>query len=202
MPGPGRFRTLSAALLAGGGSDPRAADPAHLAVGGVACATRIARELDPLFEDLLLVGGDPPGDAPGRRVPDRPGPACALRGLVTALEESEGERVLVVSARLPLLRAELALALIAWPEADVVLPCTDEGPRPDCALYRRTAALRIARHHLEAGRLALSELLGALETSELGPEELARVDPEAASLTRVATPEQAARAESLAAGDD
>ena len=66
---------------------------ARLDVGGESLATRIARLLDPLFAELLLVGGEPPGAAPGRRVPDPPGPRCALRGLVGALEAATAGRM-------------------------------------------------------------------------------------------------------------
>jgi len=155
---PSRFQTISAAILTGGRSASAGPAASHLEVGNVAIATRIARELHPLFEDLLLVGDDPPADAPGRRVADRPGPECALRGVVTALEAAKGEQVLVVSSRLPLLTPELVLALIAWPEADLVLPRTRDGAQPGCALYRRSTALSVAQRHLDAGRLDLTDL--------------------------------------------
>ena len=60
-------------------------DKAGLVVHGVPFATRLASLLSLLVEDVVLVGGDPPAEAPGRRVSDPPGPACALRGLVGAL---------------------------------------------------------------------------------------------------------------------
>jgi molybdopterin-guanine dinucleotide biosynthesis protein A len=174
-------------------------DKAHVEIAGVAAATRIALLLDGLFDDVLLVGGDPPGDAPGRRCPDGDGPACALRGLTTALAAASCERVLVVATDLPLVSADLLLALVAWPEADAVLPRDGDGLQPLCALYRREAVLPLARARLAAGDLALRGLIDAVEASALGPEDLARVDPAGTALANVNTPEDAARAEALLA---
>ena len=192
-----RLGTISAAVLTGGASTRMGHDKARMEVGGTASATRLARLLDRLCEDLLLVGGSPPEEAPGRRVPDPAGPVCALRGLVAALEAAREPRLLVVATDLPLLTADLVLALVAAPEADVVLPRTARGRQPLCALYRRETVLPLARERLAADRLALHGLLDAVDTVELGPEELALVDPTGQALTNVNTPEELREAESL-----
>src|SRR5690606_20109044 len=150
----GRIANVSAAVLVGGASRRMGRDKAHLPLGGVALATRTARLPAAHFEDVLLVGRAPPADAPGRRVPDPDGPPCALRGLVGALTAARGERVLVVATDLPLLGPELLLALVAWPEADVVLPRVDGRMEPLCALWARERVLPLARAQLAAGRLA------------------------------------------------
>jgi molybdopterin-guanine dinucleotide biosynthesis protein A len=172
-------------------------DKAHVEIGGVAAATRIAVLLDGLFDEVLLVGGDPPADAPGRRCPDGGGPACALRGLTAALAAASCERVLVVATDLPLVSADLLLALVAWPEADAVLPRDGDGLQPLCALYRRDTVLPVARARLAAGDLALRGLIDAVAVSTLGADDLARVDPAGTALANVNTPEDAARAEAL-----
>jgi len=193
----GRIATIAAALLVGGASSRMGRDKARLELGGVANATRLARLLGALFEDLLLVGGDPPADAPGRRVADPEGPVCALRGLLAALEAARAPGVLVVATDLPLLTPDLVLALVAWPEADAVVPRSAAGIHPLCALYRREVLLPLARERLAAGRLDLRGLLDAVATSYFGPDDLARVDPSGRALTNVNTPEDLARAEAL-----
>lgn len=195
MDTPSRFGAVGAALLAGGASTRMGRDKANLPVAGTAAATRIARLLAELFDEVLLVGGDPPADAPGRRVADPEGPRCALRGVVGGLEASTRERVLLVATDLPLLRPDLLLALVAWPEADAVVPRTPDGVHPLCALYRREVALAAARARLAAGELKLQGLLDALDTRYLAPEDVARVDPLGIALTNVNTPEDLARAE-------
>ena len=105
----------------------------------------------------------------------------------------------MVATDLPLVSADLLLALVAWPEADAVLPRDGDGLQPLCALYRREAVLPLARARLAAGDLALRGLIDAVEASALGPEDLARVDPAGTALANVNTPEDVARAEALLA---
>ncbi len=191
----GRLATIAGAVLAGGRSRRMGRDKSRLALDGVACATRIATLLAELFEDVLLVGGDPPAEAVGRRVPDAAGPACALRGLVTALESTEAERVLVVATDLPLLTPELVLGLVAMPDAEAVVPRDASGSHPLCALYQREGALAAAKERLAAERLALRDLLGGLETSYLEGAALAAVDPTGTALTNLNHPGEVAEAE-------
>lgn len=186
----GRIANVSAALLLGGASSRMGADKARLAIEGEAAAVRIAQRLAALFEDVLLVGGEPPPEAPGRRVADPDGPRSALRGLVAALAAARGERVLVLATDLLGVTPDLLLALLAAPEAEVVAPRTAAGPEPLCALYRREPVLAEAQRRLAAGRLALHELLAALRMHWLEGDDLAAVDPDGMALANVNTPEQ------------
>ena len=195
----GRIATISSAVLTGGASSRMGSDKAFAKIGGVAAAVRTARLLGDLFEEVLLVGGEPPPEARGRRVADLEGPTCALRGLASALDAAGAERVLVLATDLPLVTADLLLALVAWPEADAVVPRTGDRYHPLCALYRRDPVRPVAQSRLAAGELRLRDLLAALDTSYLDERELARVDPEGIALTDVNTPDDLTRAESLLA---
>lgn len=196
----GRFDGVAGAVLLGGASERMGEDKARLALQGRTLAERSAALLASLFEEVLLVGGEPPPGAPGRAVADPPGPRCALRGVVAALEAARAPRVLVVATDLPALTPDLLLALVALPEADVALPRTAAGLEPLCALYRRDAVLPAARARLAAGKLALRELLGELALQTLAGAELAAVDPEASALANVNTPEDWARVRERIAG--
>jgi molybdopterin-guanine dinucleotide biosynthesis protein A len=186
----GRIANVSAALLVGGASSRMGADKARLEIEGEAAAVRIAQRLAALFEDVLLVGGEPPPEAPGRRVADPAGPRSALRGLVAALAAARGERVLVLATDLLGVTPDLLLALLAAPEADVVAPRSAAGPEPLCALYRREPVLAEAQRRFAAGQLALHELLAALRVHWLEGEDLAAVDPDGVALANVNTPEE------------
>jgi molybdopterin-guanine dinucleotide biosynthesis protein A len=190
-----RLRNVAGAVLTGGASLRMGTDKARLSVGGVPSATRVARCLANLCEEILLVGGDPPADSPGRRVPDAPGPRCALRGIASALDAARAERVLVVATDLPFVTPDLLLALVAWPEADAVVPRSADGLHPLCALYRREPTLSVARRHIGEERLAVRALLDAIDTRYLEGADLAAVDPDGLALTNLNAPEDHALAE-------
>lgn len=194
-----RLAGVAAALLLGGASSRMGADKGRVLLGGVPAATRIAGCLASLFEEVLLVGGDPPSDAPGRRIRDAEGPPCALRGLATALAAARSERVLVVATDLPGLTPELLLGLVAHPEADVVLPRTalpqggGERLQPLCAVYRCETVLPEVQRRLAAGDLALRDLLGVLSLAVVEGSDLASLDPQGLALENVNTPEDLCR---------
>ncbi len=190
-----RLGNITGALLLGGESNRMGRDKAHLEWKGEAWSTRTARLLDGLFVETLLVGGDPESAAPGKRVVDTAGPACALRGLVGALEAASSERVLVVATDLPLLVEDLLLALTAWPESDIVVPTDEFGDHPLCAVYRREVCLPIAREQLESGRLSLRELLSRVESARVSLEDLGVADLGSGLLANINTPDDLARLE-------
>jgi hypothetical protein len=176
MTAPDRLATIAAALLVG--TDPHA-DPGARTTQRAESTSRRAQLLAGLFEDVMWVGGAPPKEAPGRHVDSTEGPG-PLGGLASALCAARAERVLVLGDGLPQPSVALCLALVAWPEADVVAPRAARG-RPLCGLYRRTPTLDCARRLLAEGRSDPSELHDALECEFLEAEDLACVDPEAAA---------------------
>ena len=184
-PRPGRLARVSGAVLVGGASRRMGRDKTHLELAGVPLAVRAAALLTDFLEDVVLVGGDPPAEAPGRRVPDPEGSRCALRGLVGALEAARGERVVVLATDLPLLTPDLVLGLIAQPPADAVVPRNADGSHPLCAVYRREPVLAAARAHLAEDRLALRALLETLDTRFVEGDALRALDPDGAALLNV-----------------
>jgi molybdopterin-guanine dinucleotide biosynthesis protein A len=182
-----RLATVSAALLTGGSGTRLGQDKSRVLLAGTPAGTRLAQRLARLFEEVWLVGGDPPSDAPGCRVPDPPGPACALRGIVGALAAARGERVLVLATDLPLVSDALLLALVASPGADAIVPRTREGQHALCALFLRERVLPVARKRLVAGDLALRGLFGEIDTRWLEGPDLARLDPHGMALANLNT---------------
>jgi len=189
----GTLASVSAAILLGGASSRMGTDKAQLTYEGMSYAGRISKRLGNLFEQVYLVGGEAPADALGQQVADEAGPRCPLRGLVSVLEVARSERVLLLATDMPMITPELVLALVAWPEADVVLPRTDFGLQPLCAIYHRERVLPCARRALEEDRLSLHGLLDECSISVLGVDELRKVDPEERALLNVNTPEDRER---------
>jgi len=191
MPTPG----VDGAVLLGGRSRRMGRDKAALAVGGVPCATRVARALAEVCERVWLVGGRAPEGAPGRPAPDPEGPPCALRGLVAALEASDAAHVLVCATDLPLVTPRLLCALAGGPPADALVPRDAAGAHPLCARYRRAALLGPARARLAGPALSLRGLLDAVDTRWLEGDALDAADPDGVALWNVNTPEDLARVE-------
>ena len=186
----GRLATVAGAILLGGQSSRMGRDKARLEWRGEALVVRQARMLASLFGELLLVGGDAPAEAPGRRVADPAGEGSALRGLVGALDAAEATWVAVMATDLPGLTPDLVLALVGLTgtEADAIVPRT-RGPEPLCAIYRRETVLPVALGRLDSGKLRLTDLLGELDVVWLEGDDLARVGGSAA-LANVNTPEE------------
>jgi molybdopterin-guanine dinucleotide biosynthesis protein A len=136
---------------------------------------------------------------PGRRVADVSGPQCPLRGVVTALSAAREARVLVVAVDLPLLTADLLLALTAWPKDDLVAPRWEDRIERLCAVYARDAALPIAREALASERLGLRDVTAKLSGSFLEGDDLAALGPASELLLRVDHAVDLARAAALAA---
>lgn len=191
----GRIGNVSGAVLLGGASSRMGQDKSRLAVAGVPGAVRAARLLDTLFEEVLLVGGDPPSAAPGRQVADGEGPRCALRGLVAALDAARSEAVCVVATDMPALSPLLLAGLVAWPAADAVVPRDAAGVHALCALYRVEAVLPVARERLARDELALRGVLDAVETNYVTGDDLAVLDPVGLALCNVNTPEELVQVE-------
>lgn len=193
MSGESRIANVSAALLLGGASTRMGTDKARLLVDGEPAAVRLAKLLAGLFEDVLLVGGEPPASAPGRHVADAEGPRSALRGVASALAAAREDRVLVLATDLMGITPDLLLGLTAFPEADAVVPRAGGFAQPLCALYRRSPALAAADHCMARNTLALGALLDRLEVRWLEGDDLRALDPGGGALTNVNTPDDYAR---------
>ena len=184
---------MDAAILAGGRARRLGgADKSTLRVGR---ATILERQLDALAgvaDRVFVVAGDPaPFEGLGLRVvPDRLPDAGALGGIYTALVEAAeparpGGRV---RPAVPDDRAARGRSP-AWPAKthDAVVPRSRDGRQPLCAVYARRLAGTV-RRQIESGHLKIQELLEAIRLRELGPDDLARLDPDGRLFHNVNTP--------------
>jgi len=154
----------SAAILAGG----RAlrfggVDKSGLVVAGRTILEHQIAELSQITDDLLLVGGQAPsGSLAGvRHVPDLV-PGCGpLSGLHAALSAARAPVVIVVACDMPFVPAPLLryfLTLVNGPDGpDLVVPRTEHGYHPLCAVYTRACLEPITRR-LADGRLRVDGL--------------------------------------------
>jgi molybdopterin-guanine dinucleotide biosynthesis protein A len=192
----------TAAILAGGQARRLGGiDKSALVVGARSILDRQLSLLRGLTSHLLIVTSDrsrvPAVDVPV--VVDRIGGTGALGGLYTALVEAPTEQVLVIGCDMPFLTAPFLRHLVeCGRDVDVAVPRNGHGRHPLCASYARRTAPHF-QSRIQAGDLRIGEALMDLTVRELGPDDLAPFDRDGDLLLNVNTPEDYARARSLAA---
>jgi molybdopterin-guanine dinucleotide biosynthesis protein A len=185
--------TRSAAILTGGQATRFAGrDKSALLLDGRRILDLQMAALAPLTDDLMIVGK---GDVDVARHQTRFRvvhdivPGCGpLGGLHAALTAARGDALLLTACDMPYLSTpflEHLLSLVG--EADIVVPQTERGYHPLCAVYTR-ACLEPAAARLAERRLRMRELVGSLRTRVVPLEEIRQFGDPDRLLTNVNTP--------------
>jgi molybdopterin-guanine dinucleotide biosynthesis protein A len=195
----------SIAILAGGQATRFGGlDKGTLLVEGRTIRDRQVAELSSVTDDMLIVGGAaeiPAAAAVARGSPRRIAdivPGCGpLGGLHAALTEMQGDAVCLVAGDMPYVTAPLVAYLLSLAgEADIVVPRTERGYHPLCAVYTR-ACLGPVTTRLGDRRLKMRELVGVLPTRIVTAEEIERFGERHLLLANVNTPAEYAGLEAL-----
>jgi molybdenum cofactor guanylyltransferase len=178
----------SVAILAGG--DARrfgGRDKSALVVDGRTILERQISELSTVTPDVRVI----------RREDDLV-PGCGpLGGLHAALHAARGDALFLVACDMPFVTAALAAHLLMLPgDADAVVPRTDRGYHPLCAVYGR-ACLPTVERRLAERRLKMLDLLHDLRVREVTADELGRFGDCERLLANVNTPAEYASLEAL-----
>ena len=152
---------FSAAILIGGRAtrfDGR--DKSSLVVEGRTILSRQLAALADMTSDVMLVGGMAPAAAPAsvRHVADIM-PGCGpLSGIHAALSAARGDATLMLACDMPFVSTPLLRHLVSLADhADIVVPQTERGYHPLCAVYSR-ACLEPAARRLARGEFTLAAL--------------------------------------------
>jgi molybdopterin-guanine dinucleotide biosynthesis protein A len=199
-----RQSTRSAAILAGGlASRFGGTDKGSLLVDGRTIFDRQVAELSSLTDDVLVVRAtevvpDAGTQRIGPRVVADLVPGCGpLGGLQAALLEARGDTVFVVACDMPYVTAPFIAYLFSLAsEVDIVVPQTERGYHPLCAVYTR-ACLEPVAARLADRRLAMRDLLSAMRTRVVAAEEIDRFGDRHRLLANVNTPAEHAGLEAL-----
>jgi len=176
----------SAAVLAGGKATRFGGrDKSALVVEG---RTILARQLDILsqvVDDVQVVRDD--------LVPDC-GP---LGGVYTALTRAHHDLVFVLACDMPHVTAPFVSYLLSAADSvDVIVPRTERGYHPLCAVYRRTCLAAIARRLAER-QLKMTDLFSDVRVLEVSGEDVDRFGDRDRLLANVNTPATLAGLEPL-----
>lgn len=161
---------LAAAILAGGHARRLGGvNKGTLTVGADAIIDRQLEVLRALVTDVFVVGReDPAWTARGLRVvPDEMPDAGPLGGIYTAIRQSPCERTLVVACDMPFLSSAFLRRLAAVEGADLVIPRSERGYEPLCAIYSRTCEGDI-HSRLARGAYEASTLPAGIRVAEVG----------------------------------
>jgi molybdopterin-guanine dinucleotide biosynthesis protein A len=193
---------VSGAILAGGQATRFGGrDKSALVVDGRTILDRQLTMLSTVTDDVMVVGAPQvarrlqPGDF--RVIPDVV-PGCGpLGGLHAALTAARGDAVLLVACDMPFVTAPFAAYLLSLAaDADIVVPRTERGYHPLCAVYTR-ACLEPVATRLAEGRLRMRELVNEMRTRVVPVEEIDRFGDRHRLLANVNTPAEYAGLEAL-----
>jgi molybdenum cofactor guanylyltransferase len=187
----------SAAILAGGQATRFGGlDKSALTVDGRTILDRQVAELAPLTSDLLIVS-ERTYHAAARTIADVV-PGCGpLGGLHAALTHARGDAVFLIACDMPYVTTAFIAHLLQFAsEADIVVPQTERGYHPLCAVYTRACLEPVARR-LADRQLRIRELVADMRTHVVTAEEIDRFGHRHRLLANVNTPAEHAGLEAL-----
>lgn len=194
--------TVTGVIQAGGQSTRMGGEPkALMELGGCRIIERVVRALEPVVDDLLVVTNTPELYAflglsmVGDVYPDH----GSLGGIYSGLKAASGEAAFTVACDMPFLRPEMAkLVIERVADADVVIPRVGGQLETMHAVYRKTC-LGPIEERLVAGQLKIVGFFAEVRVLEIAEAELARYGDPAVVFMNVNTPQELARARTLAA---
>ncbi len=184
-------------VLAGGRSSRMGKEKALLEISGTKLVVRAARVVTSVCGSTTIVGSPENYARFGFPTIDDEQPRLGpLGGILTALDRGEASWNLVVACDLPYLTSEWLRYLIdraLGSNSRVVLPESDSGPEPLCAVYHREAAGPI-RAAIEHGVLKVTGALQSLPVERVPPADIRAFDPRGVLFQNLNTPEDFERA--------
>jgi molybdopterin-guanine dinucleotide biosynthesis protein A len=192
----------SAAILAGGlATRFGGRDKSALMIEGRTILDRQLAALAPLTSDLMIVGHVPrsfqssertrEGTAPDPRVRivhDLVTGCGPLGGLHAALSAARGDALALVACDMPYLSTSFIAHLLSLAgSADIVVPMSERGYHPLCAVYTR-ACLAPAAAQLAKGRLKMRDFIDGMRTRVVPVEDIRRFGDPGRLLANVNTP--------------
>lgn len=185
---------MTGVILAGGKSRRFGTNKALSLFRGERLIERLVRALRAVTDDLLIVTNTPDAYAflglpmVGDLVPD----CGSLGGIYTGITHMASFRGVFVACDMPFVRPALLQHLLDIAgEFDVVVPVTEHGYEPLCAVYAKSCLDPIKRN-LEAGHLKIALFFDQVRVRTVHPKDTPVFDPRL--LFNVNTPEEYAEA--------
>ena len=193
---------VTGVIQAGGKSTRMGGRPkALLELGGWRIIERVLDAVRPVVDDVLIVTNTPDlyGFLGVPMVPDAYPEHGSLGGIFTGLAAASGDAVFTVACDMPFLHRDVArLVVDRAGQGDVVIPRVGEQLETLHAVYGK-ACLPAIEARLRAGRLKIVGFFPDVRVVEIPEAEIARHRAPDVVFMNVNTPEELARAHTLAA---
>jgi molybdopterin-guanine dinucleotide biosynthesis protein A len=171
---------------------------ALLSLGGQTILDRLCHTFQELFDEVFLVTKDPLQYLSWdfTIVTDLFPIRSALTGIHAGLFHSLAPHAFITACDTPFLRPELIKALLEELESerDVVMPVTQEGNQPLCAVYSKRCINPIERQ-LKNGDPKILNFFPQIKVKEIPEAQLRSADPHLISFFNINTPEDLAASE-------
>jgi molybdopterin-guanine dinucleotide biosynthesis protein A len=192
---------VTGVIQAGGRSTRMGGRPkALMELGGRRIIERVLAVVDDVIDDLLIVTNTPElyGFLGLPMVPDVYPEGGSLGGIYTGLKAASGDAVFTVACDMPFLCREVVqLVVERAPLADVVIPRVGEQYETLHAAYQKTC-LPVMEERLLKGQLKIVGFFDRVRVAVIDEAEVARYGDPAMVFMNVNTPEELARAQTLA----
>jgi len=187
----GRIQGVTGVILAGGESRRMGCDKSLLPFHGARFIDLIYRQLDSLFEEVLLVTNSPDlyKEIPCRKVPDIYFKQGALAGIHSGLCHARSERVFVVACDMPFVSSDVARFLCSQDGADVVIPSSERGLEPLHAIYHKHA-LPAMEEVLDQGRRRIVAFFPQVQVKIVPHQEMDGLDGDGKTYLNINTPQE------------
>ncbi|MBL0713459.1 MAG: molybdenum cofactor guanylyltransferase [Desulfosarcina sp.] len=186
-------RPCSGVILAGGrNSRFGGREKALIPLAGKPMIDHIIKALDGLFDEIIIVSNRPQllADRDATIVTDLLDAESPLAGIHAGLFYSHGDDVFITACDTPLLRPALIATLLEarQPGIDLVVPETQSGLEPLCAIYAQRCLAPI-ENRLRRGDYRIRRFLDRVRVKRVSEKRLRPADPDLLSFKKVNTPE-------------
>ncbi len=177
---------------------------ALLSLGGQTILDRLCNTFQGLFDEVLLVTKDPVQYLSWdfMIVSDLFPLPSSLTGIHAGLFHASSTHAFITACDTPFLRPELIKALLdeLEPKWDVIMPVTEQGNQPLCAIYSKRCIKPIERQ-LKNGDPKILNFFPKIKVKEIPEAELRSADPHLISFFNINTPEDLTASEQMLADD-
>ncbi len=187
-----RIENVGGFILAGGASSRMGRDKAFIELDGEPLILRAAKLLEPIVGSATIIGPPERFASLGlHTIPDDHLGFGPLGGIATALRVATHPWNLIIGCDLPFLTQEWLEFLVQRAlesQSDAVVPMSEHGAEPLCAMYQRRAGTKISAA-LEQGIRKITQGLEGLAIVNLAPDKWKPFDSAGLLFKNINTPD-------------